>query len=672
MAKMNSILISIFILFAFASAQSCTDAIMAALNDPAKASAMLMATGKSINDLGDYDMCKTTEGLRYTVISGLLGGFQWEHLGVCVPEECQKSDMQIVADALQQVAGGLITVTRVDIQDSFSVSVTPWRALGFVFFSIIGLITIMGAVVEFTPLFNKAIPQAQMKEDVAMNKTIIGKALISFSPHRNLKKLFYSPFNANDNLRVFNGVRLLSMLYVVLGHAYLNVLITATANSSYLNEFLHPLWFQVVPGGFFAVDVFFYLSAFLGAYLMITKFNGKKCINFGMIYFHRFYRLAPNVLILLLMAMTFYEYLGSGPVWAIYSQTWISDCPKYWWAFVTFVNSVYPKQAACVGWLWYLSNDFIFYLTLPFQVVAYINKRIFGYALAILILIANLIIVIALTLQHNLGNSVLSDPTFGDYIYYKPWSRIGAFQIGVIMAMMYYEYVKGNKPEGDRSKIGYKFYNVINLSRVVRYACYTTGLGFILFCVFAVTPENRVFGKTDENGVPIRYYGQAFNAFYNATCRPLYVFGLALILAGPLTGKGSFLQVFLGSRFYAPWAKISFYAYLIHLFVFTFYYGQMRSSTYLSHISVMWVYVGVIFLTLTLAVFFSVLLEAPWMQLEKLVLFPPKKKVAPENLGEVNINYSELKSTLKSEVDSSISLLNKKSDSMSEFKKKSE
>lgn len=81
----------------------------------------------------------------------------------------------------------------------------------------------------------------------------------------------------------------------------------------------------------------------------------------------------------------------------------------------------------------------------------------------------------------------------------------------------------------------------------------------------------------------------------------------------------------------------------------------MRSTTYLSHITVLWVYVGVIFLTLTLAVFFSVLFEAPWMQLEKLVLFPPKKKVQDkekEKLGEVKINSSELNSTLKTDQSS--------------------
>lgn len=169
--------------------------------------------------------------------------------------------------------------------------------------------------------------------------------------------------------------------------------------------------------------------------------------------------------------------------------------------------------------------------------------------------------------------------------------------------------------------------------------------------MFAVTLENRNLANMDQNGKQIRYFGTAFNTFYNAVSRPLYVFGLGLILAGPLVGKGSFLQTFLGSRFYSPWAKLSFYAYMIHLFVFTFYFGQMRSTLYLDHKAVMWIYSGVIFLTLCLAVPFSVLFEAPWMQLESLVLFPKKQKAKKESIGNTNINDSDLGTADSSEDD---------------------
>jgi peptidoglycan/LPS O-acetylase OafA/YrhL len=617
-----------------------------------------MATGKNLNDLGDFDMCRTTPGLKYGLISVYVGGYTQMHLGLCVPQECQKEELQLLVDGLVQSSGGLFTSGQFHFSEEETVQMSAGRALGITFFTLFFALCLAGAVIEYTPIFNKAQAQSGENVDPAKNKNLLGKALISFSPSRNLKKLFYSPFNSEDNLKVFNGVRLFSMFYVVLGHAYFNVLINPTQNPTYTHEFIQPLWFQIVPGGFFAVDVFFYLSGFLGVYLMICKFHGKKNMNFLMIYFHRFYRLAPNVLMLLLFAMTFYQYFGDGPYWFMYSQFWVKDCGKYWWTFVTFINSIYPgSNVACLGWLWYLSHDMIFFILLPFQVYAYIHKRIAGYALATLILVVNLIVVISITVKYNIASSVLVDPNYGDKIYFKPWSRAGAYQVGVILGMMYYEFVQGDKPEGNKTTLGYKLYKMVNLSAVIRWACYILGLGMILFTVFVVTPETRLMGVMDENGKQKRYFSPAFNAFYNSFGRPMYVFGLGLILTGPLVGKGSFLQVFLGSRFYAPWAKLSFYCYMIHLFIFTLFFGQARTAIYLSHVSVMWVYFSVIALTMMFSVPFSVLFEAPWMQLERLVLFPPKAKPAKEEkeyvdkLGDMKINNSDLDSTLRSETD---------------------
>ena len=84
------------------------------------------------------------------------------------------------------------------------------RIVGIIFFSFFGLLLILGVVIEYTPLLNKPFPNEDENADVAHNKTIMGKALIAFSPSRNLRKLFYSPINAKDNLKVLNGVRFFS------------------------------------------------------------------------------------------------------------------------------------------------------------------------------------------------------------------------------------------------------------------------------------------------------------------------------------------------------------------------------------------------------------------------------------------------------------------------------
>lgn len=652
------IVIGLLMLATQAYAQTCVAATMQALNDPTKSTALIMATGKQLNDLGDIDGCMTTPGMKYGVMSLQIGGAIFMHLGMCLPEQCQSEDMQLIGDAMVVNLKGYVTSASFKFPDEFEVEMTAWRALGITLFTLIALASLIGVIVEFTPLFNKPANVDPKKEDPAQNKTIVGKVFISFSPSRNLKKLFYAPFNSNDDLKVLNGVRFFSMLYVVLGHAYFNMLIMPTINLSYIHEFVQPLWFQIIIGGVYAVDVFFYLSGFLGAYLMITKFEGKKFMNFALIYFHRFYRLVPNILLVTLFFMTFFQYFGSGPVWSFYSNMFMINCPKYWWTNILFINTLYPVNQAdvCIGWLWYLSHDMIFFIILPFQVLAYLFNRFAGYMTVLIILLMNLIVVISLTYAHNISSSTISDPNYQKYIYFKPWSRAGAYQVGVLVGMLYYEYAKGNKPDGDRSKTGYKIFKIVNLSAVVRYTCYVLGFGLIMFSVFGATPENRNLGAQDQNGKTLRYFPTSYNAFFNAFSRPAYVFGLALILAGPITGKGSFLQVFLGSRFYAPWAKLSFYSYLIHLFVFTWFLAQMRTTLYLNHLNVLWIYSGVIFFALLLAIPFSVLFEAPWMQLESLVFFPKKQKPKKDTtvFEKIRINDSDLDSSLKTDDDSPV------------------
>mmetsp|Transcript_23891 Transcript_23891/g.26509 ORF Transcript_23891/g.26509 Transcript_23891/m.26509 type:complete len:315 (+) Transcript_23891:73-1017(+) len=306
------------------------------------AGAIILNSGKGLNDLGDYDSCNLNPELKYALIS-LQAGPALVNLGICIPKACQASDLQILVDGVVNSAGGVIKGGFIKFPNEEKVEMTSWRIFAIIFFSFIALMLVLGLVIEYTPLLNKSKINEDLNTDVAQNKTVLGKAVIAFSPARNMRKLFYSPFNDKDFLKVFNGVKLLSMFHVILGHAYINVLINPTSNPKYMNEFVQPLWFEIVPGGFFAVDVFFYLSGFLGAYLMLLKFKGKR-MNFFMIYFHRFYRLAPNILALMTFAMAFFIYLGNGPIWSLYGNFWTQDCSKYWWTFITFINSIYPVE----------------------------------------------------------------------------------------------------------------------------------------------------------------------------------------------------------------------------------------------------------------------------------------------------------------------------------------
>lgn len=197
--------------------------------------------------------------------------------------------------------------------------------------------------------------------------------------------------------------------------------------------------------------------------------------------------------------------------------------------------------------------------------------------------------------------------------------------MGVIAGMFYYEYVKGEK-EGDKTKVGYKVFKVFEVSRLVRYVSYVLGVVMMVGIIFMITPENRLFLQKNEDQTPKRYFSTLFSSFYTSLSRPLFVFGLLIVLAGPFVGKGSGLQFLFGGKFYATWGKFTFFGYVLHLFVFWFYFNQLKQSLYLTHLMVIWIYISAMVITLLLSVPGSIFFESPMIQLESLVLFPKKER----------------------------------------------
>jgi peptidoglycan/LPS O-acetylase OafA/YrhL len=107
------------------------------------------------------------------------------------------------------------------------------------------------------------------------------------------------------------------MFWIIVGHGYMQVSLIPVSNVLDMLRLTDSFLFMLIPGGFFGVDTFFFLSSFLGAYLLILKFSGGKKFTWGMIYFHRYYRIMPPILLCIAFLMTFWMYFGDGPMWSL-------------------------------------------------------------------------------------------------------------------------------------------------------------------------------------------------------------------------------------------------------------------------------------------------------------------------------------------------------------------
>ena len=344
--------------------------------------------------------------------------------------------------------------------------------------------------------------------------------------------------------------------------------------------------------------------------------------------------------------LTFYIYLGSGPIWNQRAKSGIEGCKDQWWYALLFVSNMLPWENAnhCLGWIWYLANDMQFFLLLPFQILAYKKNRLVGYLFTLLLLIGGMISVVCISAKYKLSISLVADPNYGKYLYYLPWARISPYQVGVLFGMLYYEWMNKDKCLKFTNSSGTLFFQTVHNFMPLRYALYFVGFILINVNIFIQHSEGRGINTQ-------RQLSQSFSNFYNMVSRPLFVVSLAMILSGPLTGKGRLLRAFLGNRGFDPWARISFMTYLIHLLIIRMFYFQVKQAVYVDGKQILYRTIAFMFVSFLFSIPLSATFEAPFIQLEKVLLLGKGQrshKVMKEHEGLLN------KSNNDNEIDANL------------------
>lgn len=183
------------------------------------------------------------------------------------------------------------------------------------------LLWIAGMVISYTNIGD--IPQFEADTEettkIEQRKTKWALSLYSFNPFSNLLKILTVKEGGDKTLAVLNGVRVLSMGWVIVGHGFVFAPLGTVSNLATMSAIVENPTFGFVIGGIYAVDTFFWLSGFLTFYILTTKMYPKKGniggMNFFMFYFHRYYRLIFPLAFTQFFMMFLVIYLGSGPLY---------------------------------------------------------------------------------------------------------------------------------------------------------------------------------------------------------------------------------------------------------------------------------------------------------------------------------------------------------------------
>jgi peptidoglycan/LPS O-acetylase OafA/YrhL len=102
-----------------------------------------------------------------------------------------------------------------------------------------------------------------------------------FSLYDNFHKLVQikEPHPDEDNFRMFNGIRVLSISWVVYGHLDLLMILSMRNPLSWVSVVETPGLMTLGAAAYYAVDVFFFIGGFLTSVLLVEKLRKMKEIR---------------------------------------------------------------------------------------------------------------------------------------------------------------------------------------------------------------------------------------------------------------------------------------------------------------------------------------------------------------------------------------------------------
>ena len=413
-----------------------------------------------------------------------------------------------------------------------------------------------------------------------------------------------------------NGIRVISMGWVILGHTFLwcygitsNPLYVVTNVASRFSA-------QPIVNGYFSVDSFFFLSGTLVAYLTLREMERKKG-RFPVItyYIHRYLRLTMVYAFVLFFWWTLTVYLGSGPEWYLLAGKGSANyeaCNKYWWTNILYINNFYPWKLGdeCMGWTWYLANDMQFFILAPLVLIPLYFSFPIGLAIAAIMLCATLATNGAIAgTQKFLANTDLPDPSNvnqSDDIYVKPYCRAAPYLVGIVLGFILFK------------KVRVKIHWLLDV-----------GIYGVIWIMAAGCCYSVVYGLYDSfNGHELT---EAQNVSYIMFSRFTWGVGLALIVFACHNGYGWVVNDFLSMKLWIPLSRLSYTAYLVHPIVLSVTIYTTRNTVAYTDFFIAVYAVAMVVLSFAVGGVVAVFVEFPLSNFEmavfKLVGLKPRESV---------------------------------------------
>ncbi len=408
-----------------------------------------------------------------------------------------------------------------------------------------------------------------------------------------------------------NGMRVISMFWVILCHTYVFTYGDQGFANSYdlVSQFLPRFSAQPIINGFFSVDSFFFLSGLLVAYLTfrhMKRSNGR--FPFVVYYVHRILRLTPTYMFVLFFYWFLTVHMGNGPNLILNAgpdSPVMEKCRSYWWTNLLYINNFHPNKLTdqCMGWAWYLANDMQFYVISPLLLIPLYHWLPIGVLSVGLVLFSSFGATGFIAGYYGYPANIFfaaqelvpGIPSEDSQIYVKPYCRIAPYLVGIALGYLLYR----------KFRISVK--NVV-WSWVIHLSLWLVALMLGIVNVYGLYPSFHG-----------HHMSAAENVSYYMLSRFTWGVTLALVMFLCHNGYGGVVNRFLSLPIWIPLSRLTFNAYLVHEMVMTLVFSEFRNTLYYTDSAIMLYIVSIVVVSYGAAGMVSVFVEYPISNLESAV-----------------------------------------------------
>lgn len=524
---------------------------------------ILFNSGLVVNKFGRYLQCKSLKDFYYLTVALKYNAAMVMRINLCLPQNCSLSYMAqfrpAIANFLKPYLPFKIDRNNIIMMDIIKENqrLSKFEPLGW-FYLIFALVWVF-ALLVMTALYHWKVMEPK-DDELSLGK----KVMRCFSLQHCFAGLISSKNKYDENLNVLDGIRVLAMLWILFGHAFLSALMPPVVNiQDFGNDSRYSYLYMFVKSGFIGVDIFFFLSGFLatlGFYNAFKRPDSRpfKVIIFG--YIQRYIRLFPILLVTFVSVRYFLVRLYDSPT-SPTNEYLAEKCSDQWpWYFLHVNNFITPMVMMCANWTWYLCNDMQFFIILPFFVLLYCKRRLFGLLAMFTVSTVCLIVQFAIAFQY--GFSSVSSRTgnpdrLADYnnIYYiKPYCRIIPYLMGSFLFLVYEE----AKDEEEGPRLFVLFRKAVCSYRALRYPVfYLLGLIVTALCIYSYYYLDRYSDSINE----------AVGTVHLVLIKPISIFGLMLMFYPILCGRGRIFFSFIAHPVFSFFGKLVYGVYMFQLVV---------------------------------------------------------------------------------------------------------